>query len=62
MASNILFLRENDITLEYTTMNNSVQVKQADVVLVTYPLEYTTNYNAGDALTDLDYVRSLLLG
>ncbi|KAL1965457.1 hypothetical protein VTN77DRAFT_5713 [Rasamsonia byssochlamydoides] len=55
MASNILFMRENDVSLEYTTMNNSVQVKQADVVLVTYPLDYTTNYDAGDALDDLDY-------
>ncbi|KKA25316.1 acid trehalase [Rasamsonia emersonii CBS 393.64] len=55
MASNILLLRENDVTLEYTTMNNSVQVKQADVVLVTYPLDYTSNYSSTDALDDLDY-------
>lgn len=56
MASNILLLRENDVTLEYTTMNNSVAVKQADVVLVTYPLDYSTNYSSSDALNDLDYV------
>lgn len=38
-------------------MNNSVQVKQADVVLLTYPLDYgQSNYTASDKLLDLDYV------
>ena len=56
MASNILVIRENDVTLEYATMNNSVQVKQADVVLDTFPLDYTHNYTTSDSLNDLDYV------
>jgi Glycosyl hydrolase family 65 central catalytic domain. len=44
MADNILVLRENEVTLEFTTMNGSAVVKQADVVMVTYPLGYTANY------------------
>jgi trehalose/maltose hydrolase-like predicted phosphorylase len=45
-----------DITLEYTGMNGSASVKQADVVLNTYPLSYTMNgYTANDSLNDLDY-------
>lgn len=57
MADNVLIIRENNVTLEYSTMTNDVEVKQADVVLDTYPLDYTTNYTSGDALNDLDYVR-----
>lgn len=56
MASNSLVLRENGVTLEFTTMNGSAVVKQADVIMVTYPLSYTTNYSSQDALNDLDYV------
>ncbi|KAJ6191046.1 hypothetical protein N7519_001067 [Penicillium mononematosum] len=37
MADNVLVLRENEVTLEFTTMNGSAVVKQADVVMVTYP-------------------------
>ncbi|OKL62054.1 Acid trehalase [Talaromyces atroroseus] len=55
MADNVLVIRENDVTLEYTTMNNSVAVKQADVVLSTFPLDYTRNYTSNEALNDLDY-------
>ena len=43
------------ITLEYDGMNNSVPVKQADVVLNTYPLDYTNNYTEAQSLNDLDY-------
>ncbi|KAI9815415.1 MAG: hypothetical protein M1832_005485 [Thelocarpon impressellum] len=43
------------ITLEYDGMNNSVPIKQADVVLTTYPLDYTNNYTTEQSLTDLDY-------
>jgi trehalose/maltose hydrolase-like predicted phosphorylase len=46
----------SDITLEYQTMNNSVEVKQADVVLLTYPLDYNQNYTTQDKLEDLNYV------
>ncbi|CEP62797.1 alpha,alpha-trehalase ATH1 LALA0_S06e04060g [Lachancea lanzarotensis] len=34
---------ESDITLEYSDMNSSVEIKQADVVLMTYPLGYITD-------------------
>jgi trehalose/maltose hydrolase-like predicted phosphorylase len=56
MASDVLVLRENGVTLEFTTMNGSAVVKQADVILNTFPLSYTTNYTAQDSLNDLDYV------
>jgi trehalose/maltose hydrolase-like predicted phosphorylase len=59
MAENVLLIREDDVTLEFTTMNNSVLVKQADVVLNTYPLDYTMDYSKSLALNDLDYVRPL---
>ncbi|KAL4757319.1 alpha,alpha-trehalase treA [Aspergillus foveolatus] len=54
ISENVLVLRENGVTLEYTTMNGTAAVKQADIVLVTYPLVYD-NYTAETALTDLDY-------
>ncbi|CAM1508678.1 Fc.00g055260.m01.CDS01 [Cosmosporella sp. VM-42] len=54
-AENVLVIRENGVTLEFTTMNGSAVVKQADVILVTFPLSYTTNYTAEDSLNDLDY-------
>jgi hypothetical protein len=60
MAAHILIIRENDVTLEYTEMNNSVEVKQADVVLNTFPLDYTRNYAPSAALNDLDYVSTPL--
>lgn len=46
----------SQITLEYQTMNNSAEVKQADVVLLTYPLDYNQNYTTEHKLKDLDYV------
>ncbi|KAJ5295041.1 hypothetical protein PENANT_c037G03520 [Penicillium antarcticum] len=55
MADSVLVLRDNDVTLEFTTMNGSAVVKQADVVMVTYPLDYTANYTSQNALDDLDY-------
>jgi trehalose/maltose hydrolase-like predicted phosphorylase len=57
-AANIQFPRAaSNITLEYQTMTNSVQVKQADVVLLTYPLDYGENgYSPADKLLDLDFV------
>lgn len=56
MATDVLVLRENGVTLEFTTMNGSAAVKQADVILNTFPLSYTTNYTTQDSLNDLDYV------
>lgn len=58
MAADVLVLRENGVTLEFTTMNGSAVVKQADVILNTFPLSYTTNYTTQDSLNDLDYVSS----
>ncbi|KAL2005063.1 hypothetical protein VTN00DRAFT_2913 [Thermoascus crustaceus] len=55
MAANVLVLREDGVTLEYTTMNGSAVVKQADVVLNTFPLDYNNDYSEQNALTDLDY-------
>jgi Glycosyl hydrolase family 65 central catalytic domain len=57
-ASNVVISRNEEagIILEYTGMNGSISVKQADVVLVTYPLSYKgMNYTAEDSLNDLDY-------
>jgi hypothetical protein len=58
MAQNILISKDpaSGITLEYTTMNGSTVVKQADVVLNTFPLRYTDNYSQEDSLKDLEYV------
>lgn len=41
------------IVTEFSNMNGSVQIKQADVVLLNYPLEY--RFNATQALGDLDF-------
>lgn len=62
-SENIAFPRApSNITLEYQTMNNSVAVKQADVVLLIYPLDFQENdYDAEKKLLDLDYVCSPLL-
>ena len=46
MADSVLVLTDNDVTLEFTAMNGSAVVKQADVVMVTYPLDYTANYTS----------------
>lgn len=47
---------EANIVLEYTGMPGNVSVKQADVVLVTYPLSYDgQNYTTDDSLSDLNY-------
>jgi hypothetical protein len=57
-ANDIAFpVAPSNITLEYETMNNSIQVKQADVVLLTYPLDYSlSNYTTAERMLDLDYV------
>ena len=57
IASNIFIDRNGDagIINEYTGMNGSISVKQADVVLNTFPLNYQQNYTAKDSLNDLQY-------
>ena len=62
-AANVIISRdaEADIVEEYTGMNGSISVKQADVVLDTFPLGYQTNYTAQDSLSDLDYVSTAMM-
>ena len=57
IANNIFIDRNGDagIINEYTGMNGSINVKQADVVLDTFPLNYQKNYTAQDSLKDLQY-------
>lgn len=46
----------SNITLEYSTMNGSVDVKQADVLLMTYPLGFIKNDpQIGDPVKNLYY-------
>ncbi|KAL6718219.1 alpha,alpha-trehalase ath1 [Lecanora helva] len=57
IASNIFISRDSNAGIidEYTGMNGSISVKQADVVLDTFPLNYQKNYTAQDSLNDLQY-------
>ena len=57
IASNIFISRDASAGIidEYTGMNGSISVKQADVVLDTFPLNYQVNYTAQDSLNDLNY-------
>ncbi|POS86754.1 hypothetical protein EPUL_003115 [Erysiphe pulchra] len=45
---------ESNVTLEYEGMNNSVVVKQADVILISY-INYYTNYPVYRQVLDLNY-------
>ena len=59
-AANIFISRssigsQGNIIDEYTGMNGSIEVKQADVVLDIFPLNYRNNYTAADSLSDLEY-------
>ncbi|KAI6248361.1 Acid trehalase [Erysiphe necator] len=47
-------ISESNITLEYEGMNNSVVVKQADVILIRY-INYDTNYPVSRQVLDLNY-------
>lgn len=56
-AANI-FIDRNEVAgiiNEYTGANGSISVKQADVVLDTFPLNYQQNYTAKDSRNDLEY-------
>ncbi|CCH44570.1 alpha,alpha-trehalase [Wickerhamomyces ciferrii] len=46
---------EDGITLEYIGMNASVSIKQADVVLLTFPLDFNDHHSYEDAERDLYY-------
>lgn len=56
-SENIFISRNQDagIIEEYTGMNGSISVKQADVVLNTFPLNYQDNYTSADRFNDLTY-------
>ena len=56
-AANIFIDRspEAGIINEYTGMNGSISVKQADVILNTFPLNFQLNYTRQDSLNDLEY-------
>ncbi|KAJ9609988.1 alpha,alpha-trehalase ath1 [Cladophialophora chaetospira] len=58
IAQNVLIGKDEDsgVTLEFTGMNGTGVVKQADIILNTFPLSYTEqNYTSSDSLSDLDY-------
>lgn len=56
-AARIAFPKSSSgISREYDGMNNSVAVKQADTVLLTYPLDFNQNYTQENKLQDTDYV------
>ncbi|MCJ1404871.1 hypothetical protein MMC11_008097 [Xylographa trunciseda] len=57
IAANVLIARDpaTDITQEYSGMNGSISVKQADVVLNTFPLNYQQNYTLVEMQEDLNY-------
>ncbi|KAK9464675.1 glycosyl hydrolase family 65 central catalytic domain-containing protein [Lipomyces arxii] len=42
-----------NLMLEFTTMNGSVEIKQADVVLINYPLEFKSSYDL--SVNNLDF-------
>lgn len=57
IAANVFISRDSGAGIidEYTGMNGSIAVKQADVVLNTFPLNYQNNYTAQDSLNDLEF-------
>ena len=57
VASNIFISRNADAGIidEYTGMNGSIAVKQADVVLDVFPLNFQNNYTYTDGLKDLEF-------
>ncbi|KAL9024643.1 MAG: hypothetical protein Q9196_006362, partial [Gyalolechia fulgens] len=56
-AENIFISRNSDagIIEEYSGMNGSISVKQADVVLNIFPLNYQNQYTTTDRFNDLTY-------
>ncbi|KAL8929031.1 MAG: hypothetical protein Q9208_001474 [Pyrenodesmia sp. 3 TL-2023] len=56
-AANIFIERNADagIIEEYTGMNGSIEVKQADVVLNIFPLNYLNNYTTTNRYNDLTF-------
>ena len=56
-AANVVIPRDPDsgISLEYSGMTGITDIKQVDVVLKIYPLNYFVNYTNAEALVDLRY-------
>ena len=54
-AASVARPKIGNISLEYTSMNGSISVKQADVVLNIYPLAYNDDYLLEQQRADLDY-------
>lgn len=56
-AQNVVIERNANaqISLEYSGMNGSINVKQADVVLKTFPLRYEEDYTPQESLSDVDF-------
>ncbi|KAI4093694.1 MAG: hypothetical protein LQ344_002759 [Seirophora lacunosa] len=56
-AENIFIERNAEVGIieEYTGMNGSIEVKQADVVLNIFPLNYQNHYTATDRFNDLTF-------
>ncbi|KAL9010129.1 MAG: hypothetical protein Q9173_004907 [Seirophora scorigena] len=56
-AENIFIERNAEVGIieEYTGMNGSIEVKQADVVLNIFPLNYQNQYTATDRFNDLTF-------
>ncbi|KAJ5826171.1 acid trehalase [Penicillium riverlandense] len=50
--------KSRDLTLEYTGMPSSISIKQADVVLLTYPLNNNNNATFSNQIENLQYYAS----
>lgn len=49
-------ISDTNITLEYTGMNSSIEIKQADVMLMVYPLDYVVDeFTLTNAIQNLYY-------
>lgn len=46
---------DGDITLEYTGMEGDISIKQADVILRTYPLDNHEDYPLSNQIADVNY-------
>ena len=55
LGLNIPYDKDRDLTLEFTGMPDSVVVKQADVVMLTYPLNNPTNASLSNQISNLNY-------
>lgn len=61
IANNLAFpFAPSGLLTEFLGANNTAVIKQDDVDLINYPLDYTSaNYTREDKLNSLDYVSTL---